>query len=258
MINDVIQILEKADSNENNIRPTLLYNEGWLLNIVLKQLKEKKIIYPKLEFPNDSDWFSEALLPTPFKASKLHDNVSEKDSHADGVVGKFEFRENTKAGLELKDSCDFFYVIEAKMYSPLSRGVTHAKKYNQVARTIACIANLIFKKNLSIDSFKKIGFYVLLPDSRKNVKSFVENTNVENIKNTILKRNTQYFDSKLHIEKNDFFDWLNTNIDKFLKKLDVDLIAWEELIDKHNNKPLDNFYENCKKYNNPRVNKHIK
>ncbi len=36
-----------------------------------------------------------------------------------------------------------FVVAEGKMYSPLSPGVTHARYFDQAARTVACIAEVL-------------------------------------------------------------------------------------------------------------------
>ena len=173
---EILQLLKNADQPGSNIPPTLLYNEGWMLRIILQEIKNKKIIHSDLSFQdNNVDWFSEALLPSPFKARTRGDKHSETWTHADGVVGKFNIGgQKNKGGLALKDSCDFFYVTEAKMYSKLSAGTTNSKNYNQAARYVACIAKLISEnKTIQIDNFKKLGFYVLLPEEQIKKETFL-------------------------------------------------------------------------------------
>jgi len=250
MKDEIFQILEKANKSDTNIPPTLLYNEGWMLRIVLQQIKEKEIVHEDLSFPDDSiDWFSEALLPSPFLARTRGDILSETWTHADGVVGKFDIGKKDTGDLILKDSCDFFYVTEAKMYSKLSTGTKNAHDYNQAARNVACIAKLIYgNKTILIDHFKKLAFYVLLPEEQIKIEpTFKIFTDKDNIKSTIKNRISHYptNDNK----KKGIFDWINSNLDSFINKIDVKLITWEELVEKSKDPTIGDFYNKCKYYN---------
>ena len=250
MKSEILQILEKADKVDSNIPPTLLYNEGWMLRIILQQIKEKKIIDDDLSYPNDDiDWYSEALLPSPFLARTRGDNLSESWTHADGVVGKFKIGKTDTGDLSLKDACDFFYITEAKMYSTLSTGTKNADNYNQAARNISCIAKLIFaNKTIQIENFQKLGFYVILPEDQIKAKpTFSLFTDKENIKTTIMNRLSSYPTDD--IQKREIFDWINLNLNRLIDKLDVKLITWENLIAKSNDNSIKIFYEKCKEYN---------
>jgi hypothetical protein len=250
MKNEIIQILEKADKPNSNIPPTLLYNEGWMLRIILQQIKEKRIIHKDLTYPNDDiDWYSEALLPSPFLARNRGDNLSESYTHADGVVGKFKIGKKETGDLTLIDSCDFFYVTEAKMYSKLSAGTKNADNYNQAARNIACIAKLIFDNStIHIADFEKLGFYVLLPEDQiKTEHTFTSFTDKENIKTTIKNRISLY--PKNDNSKKDIFEWMDLNLSSFVDKLEVGLITWEDLVAKSTDTSIKAFYEKCIDYN---------
>jgi hypothetical protein len=250
MKNEILQILEKADKSDSNIPPTLLYNEGWMLRIILQQIKDKEIIHEDLSFPDNSiDWFSEALLPSPFLARTRGDNLSESWTHADGVVGKFKIGKKDTGDLTLKDSCDFFYVTEAKMYSKLSTGTKNADNYNQAARNVACIAKLIYdNKTIQIEDFKKLAFYVLLPEEQIKIETtFKSFTDKDNMKATIKNRISHYPTDD--IKKRDIFDWINSNLDYFMDRLDVKLITWEELVGKSKDSSIGDFYDKCKYYN---------
>ena len=155
--------------------------------------------------------------------------------------------------MALKDSCDFFYVTEAKMYSKLSSGTTNAKNYNQAARYVACIAKLISEnKTIQIDNFKKLGFYVLLPEEQiDKVPTFKNFTDKDNIKSTINDRISLY--SNDDIKKREIFDWININFDNFIDKLEVKLISWEELVGKSDNSTIIDFYDKCKMHNKKKI-----
>ena len=249
MKKEILEILEKADKRDTNIPPTLLYNEGWMLRTVLQQIKEKRINHPDLTFTDDGiNWYSEALLPTPFSARMKGDKLCETRTHADGVVGKFNIEK--KGDLILNDLCNFFYVIEAKMYSKLSTGTKNAKNFNQAARTVACIAQLIYNKQkpVQIYYFKKLAFYVLLPEEQiKNEPTFKEFTDKENIKHTIISRMSLY--PLNDNNKKGIFDWLDVNLDNYITKIDIKLITWEDLIENSRDSTLEEFYDKCKHFN---------
>jgi hypothetical protein len=56
-----------------------------------------------------------------------------------------------------------FVVIEAKMFSNLSRGTKNALEYDQAARNVACMAHTIAKSGIQVDDLKSVGFFVIAP-----------------------------------------------------------------------------------------------
>ena len=280
----IIEILSNADEKKTNIQPTLLYNEGWMLRLVLDWFaKNPEIEYEGLSIPQDCTWFSEALLPSPFLRGKTG---REGYTHADGVVGKFcigclQTSEpfsidacttksfcpesgsvgKNKGKLSLKPDCDFFYVVEAKMSSSLSSGTTHAEEYNQAARSIACIAELWIQqqlkkkpnlkiKDLKIEEVYKLGFYVLLPREHPDLKNGEIELilNPKNIKSAIGERIT----NRMPEIDNGSTNWLKDNLDNFVEKLlkqSIKAITWEEILKAIGNSSLNDFYAKCKIYN---------
>lgn len=291
----IIDILSNADEKKTNIQPTLLYNEGWMLRLVLDWLAKNRGIQCKgididkedkedkeeikLSIPDDCKWFSEALLPSPF----LRGNEGREGyTHADGSVGKFcigclqnsesvsdnncatgEFCPKSasagknKGKLSLKPDCDFFYVIEAKMGSSLSAGITNDQNYNQAARSIACIAELLAQQKVTgeeIKNFKHLGFYVFLPEKHPDLKNISDENkglnkilHKEKIKTAIGHR--------IGSLDNESIRWLKENLDynnkpnSFLNKLTIKAITWEEILKAIGNSSLNEFYEKCKIYN---------
>lgn len=130
-----------------------------------------------LTFQHDSRWYSEARLISPFlrrPKNDIPDNETDTQgegyTNADGVIGHFTFRKKTKAGLTLTESenksARQFVVVEAKMFSPLSSGTQNAPVWNQAARTVACMAEIIRQSTISFDQFNghgALGFFVVAP-----------------------------------------------------------------------------------------------
>jgi hypothetical protein len=251
MHSEIVNIISRIENVETtSIPPTLLYNEGWMLRLVLDWFsKNPKIDHP-LSFGADCKWYSEALLPSPFLNNPVGAKINEKHTHADGVVGKFNIGSGSNKGdLSLTSSCDFFYVVEAKMYSPLSKGITNAPTYNQAARYVACIADLLVKARLTNTTFQKLAFYVIMPKSKAMIIDTSKILKQENLIKTIQNRINQFEKYPLNQEFKSL-TWLMNNLDDFVKsKIEVDLFSWEEILDFIKDTELGMFYKKCEIYN---------
>ena len=84
-----------------------------------------------------------------FKARFRGDPLSEARTNADGVIGHIRIGDKAKADLELIEDAKQFTVIEAKVGSHLSSGVTHAEYFDQAARTVACMAEAIKRRGVN-------------------------------------------------------------------------------------------------------------
>src|SRR4030042_4190311 len=122
MLDGIFSLINAAESENANFPLTLIYNEGWLLRLVLDWYSKHKLLDHPLLFQPKATWFSEALLPSPFRARYRGDTRAEARTHADGVVGHFIVGEAGKADIHLKADANQFVVIEAKIHSPLSGG----------------------------------------------------------------------------------------------------------------------------------------
>ena len=142
-LKSIQEMLLSAVSSQPLFPPTLLYNEGWLLRLVLDWFSRHSVQDHPLTFAAGSRWFSEALLPSPFPARYRGDKLAENWTHADGVVGHFQIGKKGRTDLKLLPGATQFIVLEAKIFSSLSPGVTHASYYDQAARTVACMAEVL-------------------------------------------------------------------------------------------------------------------
>ena len=122
----IIDILAAAGTPAAAIRPTELYNEGWMLRLILDWAQQHARGNHPLTFLPDARWYSEALLPPPFLARRRGDRLAESWTNADGVVGHFNIGGMSKGGLTLRDGGTQLVVVEAKMSSNLSSGTKNA------------------------------------------------------------------------------------------------------------------------------------
>ncbi len=150
MIDELLHIYEESRLNqgqpESIFNPTLIFNEGWLLRAVLRQWKlaPGKSHLPFLPFPADAKVYSEGQLYSPFAPRQRGDGLAEAHTHADGIVGDFSIGA-TKSGIEVHPDCRYLAVFEAKLYSPLAGGISHAPGYDQVSRTVGCVINSLLR-----------------------------------------------------------------------------------------------------------------
>lgn len=110
-------LLESCSTESPHFPPTLLYNEGWLLRLILDWFSSHSIPSHSLNFQENASWFSEALLPSTFLVRYRGDPLAENWTHADGVVGHFSVGTHGKTDLSLLKDATQFIVLETKMLS---------------------------------------------------------------------------------------------------------------------------------------------
>ena len=240
-----IKFLRKTKPDEF-FPPTDLYNEGWMLRLILDWFHQNPQSTHKFGFNNGATWYSEGLLPTAFCGGG---KPRETRTHADGVIGHITIEEKTKAGLKLREDASQFVVIEAKMFSGLSKGVKHAPYFNQVARTVACMAEAVNKAQISPFQFEKIGFYVVSPELQKdNFAVFMDKSHIQS---TVEQRVSAY--------QGQLNEWFNECFLPTFQKTKLGVITWEDILsfistkNTADGKALKAFYEKCLEFNKPAV-----
>lgn len=250
----ILNLLKQLDSDERRMPPTVLYNEGWMLRLVLNAGSHGLLPgYMK----KDTFWFSEVQLRTPF--GRARGPKSESNTHADGVVGNFELGADTRSGLELSNEADQFIVFEAKMYSPLSSGTKHAPGYDQVARTVACMAYTLQRGERKPANVAEIGFYVLAPDQQIRSGIFDVAMTDRSIRERIEDRIQQFSGTAREYLETWRDEWAWPLLKRFSDKTSLKCISWESLIQEISGEDagegalLRGFYEKCKEHNLPVV-----
>jgi hypothetical protein len=232
-------------------RPTFIYNESWMLRLVLNWFSGHKDIGSYyLSMNSGTRWYPQALLPSPFLRTPLRENYTE----ADAVYGDLEIGDRGDTDVKLIKPCRQFAVVEAKMNSPYSPDVTHASEYNQAARTVACMSKVIELSGQPVDAIEKIAFFTLLPAEKAKREQFKDFTSKDHIEATVNKRIKDCIKGEENIEIN---NWYENYFQPMLKKIEIDLIAWEDIItdiedfdtnnpnDPHKGGALYYFYEKC-------------
>ena len=157
-----LELLSKFDPEAQNFPPTDLFSEGWLLRLVVDWFSRSEISDHPLSLPKDGHWFSEARLPSAFLKRFNGDPLAETHTNADSVIGQFKIGSKGKTDLELIPNATHLVILEAKLFSGLSKGVKNAPYFDQAARNVACIAEVLKRGDCHPDSFTQLGFYCLL------------------------------------------------------------------------------------------------
>jgi len=246
----IAQLLEQLDGDQRLMPPTLLYNEGWMLRLVLDA--GGRGLLPDF-MDNNESWYSEAQLRTPF--GRERGPMSESNTHPDGVVGDFRVIADTKSGLEVRQDATRLRVFEAKMYSPLSAGIKHARGYDQAARTVACMAYTLQQTGRPPDQFDCIGFYVVAPEEEIRSGIFDAPMAVASIRCRIEERIQQFIGPARQYLERWRDNWAWPLLDSLDTRQTLGCLPWEQLIEQllQNNpregEELREFYEKCKQYN---------
>jgi len=152
-------LIDAAGNEPQRFPPTLVYSEGWMLRLVLQWFSVREAPGHPLEFHAGATWFSEALLPSPFRSRHRGDRRAEARTHADGILGHFTIGSAAKADARLLPEAEQLVVTEAKIHSPLSGFTRNAPTYDQAARNVACIAELLSRVSRRPNELKTLAFY---------------------------------------------------------------------------------------------------
>lgn len=238
MLPKICEILGRHKDNHPVISPGMIFNEGWMLRLVLDWFDRHRGIQHQLAFESQATWYSEAFLSSHFMNRK--NPLLEKHTHADGIVGQIEIRD-TRSGMHLRSNATQFMVIEAKMGSPLSPRVTHADYYDQASRTVACMAHMIGEKGLRPEAFRKLAFFVIAPNIQIMKEKSFAFVSKENVTEKVSRRYREYG------FEND--DWLNDIFLPMMNLVELDVISWEEVLDSLPGSDevdgLKEFYQRC-------------
>jgi hypothetical protein len=241
------KLIDTAVAESANFPPTLIFNEGWLLRLVLDWYSRNKNKDQPLIFQPRSTWFSEALLPSPFRPRYRGDTRGEARTHADGIIGHFSIGSAAKADAKLLEDATQLIVVEAKMFSPLSGGTRNAPNFNQAARSVSCITELLKLANRPPSQLTDLAFYVVAPEEQISAGIFFEKMN----KNTIQK----IVETRAESFANELGSWVDKWFYPTIETIKINTLPWESLIDciesydQNVHHSLIMFYHQCLIYN---------
>lgn len=246
-LSSINQLLKFAHSEERAFPATLLFEEGWMLRLVLQWFEKSGTTGHDLSFAPAARWFSEARLASPFLSRYRGDKHAEGYTHADGAIGHFRVGETGQAELTVDAEAEQFIVVEAKMFSALSKGTTHARTYNQAARNVACMAELFRRANLDPTDISKAAFFVLAPKEQIDRLIFAEFMDRQSLEQVVQDRVANYDDPKT--------EWFERWFLPTLNSIQSGCLEWEAVIEfiKSEDMPfgldLEIFYNHCLEFN---------
>ena len=235
----IAQIQGRADEPDSPIRPTEVFNEGWMLRLTLDWMAAEGQPDHPLSFDEGARWSSEALLPSSFLARHRGDERAEGWTNADGCVGHFD-QHPPRGDLSLRRDAAQFVVIEAKMFSGLSRGTTRAPDFDQAARNVACMAEVLHRASRAPDAMSSLAFFVTAPQSQIDAEIFGGLATKESIRGKVIERVASYSGER--------DEWLHEWFEPVLESVRVELLSWESLL-VGAPEALAEFYGRCLKYN---------
>lgn len=243
----IADLIEHFDPDNPNFRPTEIYNESWLLKGLLHQVSQTDLSASPLSFSPGATWFSEALLPTAFRARYRGDKLAEARTNADGVIGQILIGEKGKADLELAPDAAQFVVVEAKINAPLASGTSHAPGFDQAARNVACMAEVLRRANRPPHEMEKLAFIVLAPQRSIAAGRFSRELDPAGMRGKIRDRVAAY--------DGDLDDWYDEWARPTLASISVHALSWERAIHDLGEmkaeaaRSLQAFYELCLDFN---------
>jgi hypothetical protein len=250
-IQRIAEMMRLANSDERNFPATIFYNEGWLLRLVVDWLSRNPQVGHALTFASGARWFSEALLPSQFLARYRGDRLAEGWTHADAVIGHVSIGTRALANTQLNKNALQFIVVEAKLFSPLSPRVTHAAYFDQAARNVACMAEVLSKADRQPRELSSLGFFVLAPKEQVSRQIFSGQMSIKSIEQKVADRVSGY-----EVPDRDAKEqWLREWFLPTLSLLKIECLCWEDVIhlirreDLEFGKELSEFYAECLRFN---------
>jgi hypothetical protein len=218
----------------NNLNPTIIYNEGWMIRLLVIESMINGITIDSIDFGTlaKKKWSSEALISSPFVGANEN---PEGYTHADIILGDFDVKYEDSGEIQLNDSPKILGIIEAKMGSNLSQKTSNARNYNQASRNICCLSH-ITKNNPNCNIF----FIVAAPKSTIDKHKIEEQVTKEKVSEQIKQR----FHHSL--KDNEYFP-------EVIERCKISVISYEKWIEAFECNPikseLKEFYDKCLIYN---------
>lgn len=245
MLESIARILARCGSSDSVLPPTEVFNEGWMLRLLLDWLDRNRGVPHPLAFSPTSRWYSEALLPSRFLPQMRGDPRSESFTHADGIIGDFEIASGLRGDAKLTLPLNQFIVVEAKLGSALSAGTKNAIAYDQAARNVACIAHMLASQNIAPGAAGQIAFYVVAPAAQIEAGVFGDLVTPESIEKKVRERVGGY------VGTHDA--WLSEWFLPTIARIRLGVLSWEDLLAElpvtSETANIREFYATCLKWN---------
>ena len=239
------EILSRCGTERSVLPPTELFNEGWMLRLVLDWFDNHRKHQRELAFEPGASWYSEALLPSRFLPEVRGDSLAESFTHADGVIGHFKIQSGLPGDTVLAPDPAQLIVTEAKLGSSLSVGTKNAPTFDQAARNVACIAHMLGVAGVQPSAIKRLAFYVIAPQSQIDSGAFGDLVTKPSIQAKVAQRVATY--GRRHDE------WFESVFLPTLEHIELGILSWEKTLaampSSAESGSLQDFYAKCLQFN---------
>ncbi len=223
MWRQLMRLLQQVDSPRPPFPPTLIYNENSMLWLIMDWLVKHPSSASPIRLLDQARWFAEARLPSAFLPRHRGDPLAESHTCADAVAGHIAIgNDGNKAGVKLQANAHQLSVIEGKMSSPLSTGVTRARYFDQAARNVACIAQVLKCGKQPPGEFSILSFHVMAPQEQIESGIFGDLVTIESIRDKVDRRVAEY--------RGDRDEWREQWFLPTLDRIIIGLVSWESII----------------------------
>ena len=242
-------MLEASEGGKPSFPPTTLFGEQWLLRVVVDWFERHGGDRYPMSPASGARWFSEAWLPSAFLPRYRGDQLGESRTHADAAIGHFRIGEPGTSGLTLAADARQFVLLEAKLFNRLSSGVKNAPSFDQAARSVACMAEVLRRSAREPSAMDDLAFLILAPQARIDDGVFARDTALDAIRAKGRRRVEAYGGERDAW----LLDWFEPTLDR----LEVRCLSWEEVIetiafhDPVTGQSIDSFYGKCLHFNRP-------
>jgi hypothetical protein len=266
MLSRVCDLLAACGTVDGVMPPTVLYNEGWMLRLVLdwfarrpRESDESVGTHP-LTFEPGARWYSEVLLGSRFKPRHRGDSLGESWTHADGAVGHFAVGGTGRGDLALAPDARQLVIIEAKMFSGLSAGTKNAPTFDQAARSVACVAEALARIRRAPEAMTRLGFCVIAPREQLTAGVFGSVTTaavVEAVRARVAAYDAEPSDSSGATDAAEKRSWLEDTFRRTCERISITVLAWEDVVahvaerDEAAGTDLGAFLHRCLQHNRP-------
>ena len=225
----VQHLMELAAGPQRNFAATELYNEGWMLRLVLDWHEQHPGTDSPLALPKGrtARWYSEGRLPTPFRVEHRGTTLGEAQVRVNGIVGHLEVSE-THADIRLAAKASHFVVIESKMGTGLVESSRFGGRYDQAARTVACMAKALQIAKLPPEKLGTLAFYLVAPEVRVKADVYGDLVSARSIGERVAARHATYRESVKEPAEVD--TWFNEWFTPTLAAITLEVLTWEQLL----------------------------
>lgn len=229
--------------------PTSIFNEGWLVRLVMDWFSQHPASGHPLHFLSGSTWFSDGLIATPFLPRFRNDPLGEGRAHTSAVFGHIAISRENKVDLVAGTELPQFCVIDARLMNDPNPSQRGFPGFDPSARLVACTAETLRRARIRPEECDSLALFLVAPQERLDRQEFDTAFNLNTIQRKVQRRVKAY-----EGEKDAFYrEWFLPT----LERIELELLPWEVVLeeigaqDPTAGQDIFAFYDACLELNHP-------